>query len=160
MDNVNTQNSDHNVYHRRVVGFFGELSLDYMNMLYLNATGRYDIVSSMPNGNRGFFYPSVGLGFVFTELEPLKGQTILSFGKLRASYAEVGQAADVFNAKPVFISGGGGSGFLDDGLVYPLNGTTGYKYSTTIYNPKLVPQNTKTIEFGLNLKFLNNRLGL
>ena len=58
-------------------------------MLYLNATVRNDIVSSMPRNNRSFTYPSVSLGFIFTELEALKND-VLTYGKIRASYAEVG----------------------------------------------------------------------
>ena len=58
------------------------------NMLYLSGSIRNDIVSSMPRNNRSFTYPSVSLGFIFTELAPLKNN-ILTFGKIRASYAEV-----------------------------------------------------------------------
>jgi len=129
-------------------------------MLFFNATGRYDKVSSMPRDNRGFFYPSVSLGFLFTELGPLKGNSLLSFGKIRASYAEVGQAASSFQPTPVYVSGGASSGFLSYGLVYPFNGVTGYKLTSSLYDPNLKPQNTRTYEFGLDLKFFNNRLGL
>ena len=62
-------------------------------MLYLSGSIRNDIVSSMPRNNRSFTYPSVSLGFIFTELAPLKNN-ILTFGKIRASYAEVGMAGD------------------------------------------------------------------
>lgn len=48
----------------RTVGFFGQLSLSYANQLYLTVTGRNDIVSTMPRGNRSFFYPSVSLGWI------------------------------------------------------------------------------------------------
>src|SRR5690606_42071104 len=51
-----------------------------------------DIVSQMPRDNRSFFYPSVSLGFVLTEIPAIQNATWLSFAKLRASYAEVGQA--------------------------------------------------------------------
>lgn len=80
----------------RTVGFFGQLSLSYANQLYLTVTGRNDIVSTMPRGNRSFFYPSVSLGWIFTELPALKGNHILSYGKLRASFAQVGQAGHYY----------------------------------------------------------------
>jgi len=160
LNNTTTQYANYNKYHRRTVGFFGNLALDYKNMLYFNATGRYDVVSSMPNGNRGFFYPSASLGFIFTELDAVKSLSFLSFGKFRASYAEVGQAADTFNPLPVFVTGGGSSGFLDYGMSYPVTDITGYKLSSTIYDPNLIPQNTSTYELGLDLKFFNNRLGI
>jgi hypothetical protein len=88
----------------------------------------------------------------------LKGNTILPFGKLRLSYAQVGQAGNYQDN--VYTSGGGGSGFITDGIVYPLGGATGYKPSRTLYDPNLKPQNTTNYELGFDLKFLNNRLGL
>lgn len=160
MSNTTTQTNSYDKYNRRTAGFFGNLSVDFRNMLFLNATGRYDIVSSMPTGNRSFFYPSVSLGFVFTELAPLADNKILSFGKARISYAEVGQAASTYLPEPIFVTGGGGSGFLNYGLTYPFGGISGYKPSRTLYDPNLVPQNTSNIELGIELKFLQNRLGV
>lgn len=93
MNNSSVYSSEDKYRKNRTVGNFASLSLAYKNMLYLNATGRNDMVSSMPRKNRSFFYPSVSLGWIFTELEPLKNE-ILTYGKVRASYAEVGQAGD------------------------------------------------------------------
>ncbi len=53
---------------RRVVGFFGNLSLGWKNVAYLTATGRNDIVSNMPTNNRSFFYPSVGARVILTKI--------------------------------------------------------------------------------------------
>lgn len=77
------------------------------NMLYLSGSIRNDIVSSMPRDNRSFTYPSVSLGFIFTELAPLKNN-ILTFGKIRASYAEVGMAGDYTQSYYYTPSYGGG----------------------------------------------------
>ena len=160
LSNTNTQNSFYTSFARRTAGFFGNLNVDYKNMLYFNLTGRQDIVSSMPRDNRTFFYPSASLSWVFTELEALQNNDILSFGKVRVSYAEVGQAADTYYPNPYFVTGGASSGFLDYGVTYPWLGLTGYKLSSTLYDPSLVPQNTKTIELGIDLRFLNNRIGI
>jgi len=160
LSNTNTPSSDYDKYHRRTGGVFANLGVDYKGMLFFNATGRYDKISSMPRDYRGFFYPSISLGFLFTELEAIKGNKILSYGKVRASYSEVGQASNSFQPSPVYITGGGGSGYLQSGLVYPFNGVTGYKLTSTLYDPKLKPQNTSTIEAGIELKFFNNRLGI
>ena len=91
LNNASVFNSSHEYKRKRTVGNFASLSLAWKNMLYLNVTGRNDIVSSMPRDNRSFFYPSVSLGWVFTEVEALKND-ILTFGKIRGSYAEVGMA--------------------------------------------------------------------
>ena len=86
--------SNESLYNKkRTVGNFANLSVAWKNMLYLSGSIRNDIVSSMPRDNRSFTYPSVSLGFIFTELAPLKNN-ILTFGKIRASYAEVGMAGD------------------------------------------------------------------
>jgi TonB-linked SusC/RagA family outer membrane protein len=158
MSNTTTQTADESKSLYRSVGTFGNLSVDFRNMLFFNATGRYDIVSSMPHGNRSFFYPSVSLGWIFTELGPLKGNNIMNYGKIRASYAEVGQAGTY--REMTYGLGGSYSGFLNDGIVYPLGGVSGFRPNSTLYDPKLVPQNTKNWELGIELKFLNNRLGL
>ncbi|MDP2888881.1 MAG: SusC/RagA family TonB-linked outer membrane protein, partial [Bacteroidota bacterium] len=97
IQNATIKDANESKSEARTVGFFGSMSLSYKDILYLNATSRQDIVSTMPRDNRSFFYPSVSLGFVFTELEALKENKILSFGKLRASYAQVGQAGRYYN---------------------------------------------------------------
>ncbi len=135
----------------RTYGFFSNLSLAWKHMLYLSASGRQDVVSSMPHGNRTFFYPSVSLGFIFTELEPLKND-ILTFGKIRASYAEVGQAGSYvqsYYTSPVY--GGGFSSGTP--IQYPINGVSAYIPNSTVYDPNLKPQNTKSYELGLDLAF-------
>ena len=158
MSNTTTQIADESKDLGREVGFFGSLALDFRSMLFLNATGRYDVVSSMPRNNRSFFYPSVSLGFIFTELGPLQGNTILPYGKIRASYAEVGQAGNF--QENVYVLGGAGSGFLTHGIDWPIGGVSGFKPSRTIYDPNLVPQNTANWEIGFEFKFLNNRIGI
>jgi hypothetical protein len=160
LSNTNNQTSGYTSFARRTAGFFGNLNLDYKNMLYFNLTGRQDVVSSMPRDSRTYFYPSASLSWVFTELAGLQDNNILSFGKARLSYAEVGQSADAYYADPYYVTGGANSGFLSSGITYPWLGVTGYKLSATLYDPNLVPQNTKTIEVGFDLRFLNNRIGL
>jgi hypothetical protein len=77
----NTGGDQFDLSHQRVVGFYGSATADYASMLFLTVTGRNDIVSNMPSGNRSYFYPSVSLGFVFTELAGLQDQQVLPFGK-------------------------------------------------------------------------------
>lgn len=143
----------------RTVGFFGQLSLSYANQLYLTVTGRNDIVSTMPRGNRSFFYPSVSLGWIFTELPALKGNHILSYGKLRASFAQVGQAGHYYtNYYYVPTYGSGMYGFTP--VSYPLAGQGSYTPYYVKYDPNLKPQNTMNWEFGADLNFFDNRIRL
>jgi TonB-linked SusC/RagA family outer membrane protein len=158
MDNTTTQTATEEKYRNRTVGTYGNLALSYKNFLFFNTTGRYDIVSTMPRGARAFFYPSVSLGLVFTELPILKDNKVLPYGKIRGSLAQVGQAG-TYNEK-IYYQGGAGSGFLTDGITYPLAGVSGFRPNSTLYDPNLKPQNTKNWELGIELKFLNNRIGI
>ncbi len=127
-------------------------------MLYLNATVRNDIVSSMPRNNRSFTYPSVSLGFIFTELEALKND-VLTYGKIRASYAEVGQAGTYYPSyyrTPVY--GGGFSSGTP--IQYPIGSISSYIPYYKIYDPNLKPQNTKSYEIGADFSFWNGLISL
>lgn len=140
------------------IGNFGNLSLAYKSMLFLNITGRNDMVSTMPRNNRSFFYPSASLGWIFTELPKYKND-FLTFGKLRISYAEVGQAGtyyDTYYTTPGY-SGGFSSGYP---ITYPIGGVVAYTLNSIVYDPNLKPQNTKSYEIGTDLTFLNGLISL
>ncbi|HRX31349.1 MAG: SusC/RagA family TonB-linked outer membrane protein [Bacteroidales bacterium] len=153
LNNVSVYSGGESSTHSRTVGNFGNLSLEYKNMLFLNATGRNDVVSSMPRNNRSFFYPSVSLGWIFTELEPLKND-ILTYGKLRASYAEVGQAGTYY--KSYYTTPTYGGGFSSGTPIqYPIGSIVAYTPYSAVYDPDLKPQNTKSYEAGIDLALLN-----
>ena len=150
MNNISIYQSFEYTNRKRTFGNFGNLALSYRNMLYFNATVRNDLVSSMPQGSRSFTYPSVSLGWIFTEL--IKND-ILTFGKLRASYAEVGQAGDYIDTYYRVPQYGGG---FSSGtpVIYPIKGITAFTMSNTVYDPDLKPQNTRSYEVGADLTFL------
>ncbi len=141
-------------YSRRTVGFFGNASASYKNMLYLGVTGREDIVSYMPRNNRSFFYPSVTGSFILTELDGVKS-SFLDFAKVRAAYAEVGQAADEYQANYFYTPTYGGGFYQFTPVSYPLNGVNAFTPNYKVYDPKLKPQNTQSYEFGFDTKFIN-----
>ncbi len=143
----------------RTVGVFGSMLLSWKSMIFLNATGRNDVVSTMPRGNRTFFYPSVGLSFVATEMAALQDIDWLSYAKIRASYAEVGQAGTFY--ENFFLAPNYEGGFwVGAPIQYPIGGISSYIPSQDLYDPNLKPQNTKSTELGIDLKFFNNRLGI
>ena len=151
--------SNESLYNKkRTVGNFANLSVAWKNMLYLSGSIRNDIVSSMPRDNRSFTYPSVSLGFIFTELAPLKNN-ILTFGKIRASYAEVGMAGDYTQSYYYTPSYGGGF-YMGNPIVYPINGAMAYIPYYKVYDPNLKPQKTKSYELGADLTFLNGLVTL
>ncbi len=129
------------------VGVFGELNLSYKRKLYLSITGRNDWVSTLPVQNRSFFYPSVSASYVFTE-DFLKHSDVLTFGKIRVSWAQVGKA-------PRF--GKVGHYFIPEPN-FPFNGVGGYRSSTALGDPNIKPERDNSFETGTNLRFFKNRL--
>ncbi len=75
---------------KRKLGAFGDLQFSYKNYLFLNLTGRNDWTSTLPQGKNSYFFPSVGLGFVFTDAFNLKGD-VVNYGKLRISGVRVAE---------------------------------------------------------------------
>lgn len=140
---------------RRLIGVFGDAKLEYKSMLYVNVTGRNDWSSTLPTQNRSFFYPSISAGYVFTESLGLSTNPTFNYGKIRASWAEVGK-----DAQPYQIGQ-----YYQLALGFPftsVNGTAvnGFRQSTTYGFEDLSPERTRSLEFGTELKFFNNRLSL
>ncbi|WP_439488397.1 SusC/RagA family TonB-linked outer membrane protein [Algoriphagus sp.] len=133
---------------RRLVGFYGDLMVDYKNYLFLNITGRNDISSTLPENNNSFFYPSVNLGWVFSE--NFNMPSWITFGKLRGSWAEVGKDTNPHILGATFVSPS----------VFPLNGQVGFSKNSNFGDPNLRPELTSSIEFGTQLAFFNNRANL
>ncbi|MFH1160722.1 MAG: SusC/RagA family TonB-linked outer membrane protein [bacterium] len=163
LNNAVTQNSYESTVKIRRAAFYGDLSLSWKSMLYLSVTGRNDWSTTLPAGKNSFFYPSVGGGFIFTELPFLKDNKILPYGKLRASYAIVAKDAPPYATATYF-----GTPYVADGwttglTTWPLMGYPGFAWGTsaeTLGNSELKPEKTKNFEIGADLKFLNNRIGL
>ena len=146
--------------HKRTSAFYADAELNYKRMLFLSITARDEMSSTLPAAHDNFFYPSVGLGWVFTELPGMKEQSVLSFGKVRASFAQVGKDAPVYSLSTPFTSAVFADGFTS-GITFPANGSSGYQISSgiaTIGNPDLKPENTYSYEGGFDLGFLRNRL--
>jgi TonB-linked SusC/RagA family outer membrane protein len=128
-----------------VDGYFTGITLGYKDFLTLDATGRVDRASTLPKENNTYFYPSVSASFLFTRF--LSDIPWINSGKLRLNYAEVGNNApfgslfDVYD-KPT-----------------PFGGTTLFTLPLRKNNPDLKPEKTKSKEAGLEMAFLNNRLG-
>ncbi len=144
----------------RTVGFFGQLNWDYKALFFLGATGRYDIVSTMPSANRGFFYPSFSASFVPSSLAALEDINWLSFAKIRASYAEVGQAGSYYDPYYSAISGYSNGWYASNSISIPYNGASAYAPGSTLYDENLKPQNTQSYELGIDLSFFKNRFGI
>lgn len=160
ISNTSDQNITSSRSHSRTIGNFANATLGWRSTVFFNASVRTDIVSNMPSGERTFTYPSVGVGFVFSELLDLPASSFFNFGRIRASYAEVGQAGPLYVTTTPFVLSSVGTGFTNNGIAFPFGGVTAFQETNSLGNPNLRPQNTKSIELGLQLQFFRNRLGL
>ncbi len=131
---------------KRLVGVYGEARASYKSLAYLTFTGRNDWSSTLPLDNRSYFYSSVSGALVFTELLPKND--ILSFGKVRASWAQVGKDADPYATLTYLATPINYNGFIGVGNVY------------TKGNNNLKPEIQTAWEIGAELRFLKGRLGI
>ncbi|MEM7575407.1 MAG: SusC/RagA family TonB-linked outer membrane protein [Bacteroidota bacterium] len=132
----------------RLMGLYGDISIAYKNAIYLSITGRNDWSSALPAANRSFFYPSVSLGAVISDLTDVS--SVFSYLKLRASYAGIGKDTDPYRTSVVY---GNASGF-------PIESVTGWTRDNQQGAQDLKPERTNTIEFGADMRFFNNRFGI
>lgn len=131
-------------YKDEIQSIFASAELSWKNQLYLTLTGRNDWDSKLAFSNQSsFFYPSVGLSAVLSEM--FKLPEFITYAKVRGSYTVVASSFDRFLTNP------------------------GYEYNSQTHNwenPKVFPmdnmkpEKTKSWEIGLNLKFWKNRLNL
>jgi len=150
-NSVNPPYTRSTYYEKAINSVYAFVELDYKHLLFMDITGRNDWSSTLPKGNNSYFYPSVNLGFAFSELLDLstKDQQVFSFGKIRASYAEVGMSADPYQLEPVYIVDSTSGAF----------GTFGH-ITNTIPSSNLKPERLKSIEFGTDLRFFMDRLSI
>jgi len=139
---------------REVQGIFAGATLAYKNTYTLDATIRRDASSTLPKGNNSYYYPSVSAGFVFSEL--LKEEKDwLSYGKLRANYAQVGSDAPIYITQNTY------------NIATPFDGRAQASISSTrglieaiLANPNLKPEQSRSKEIGVEASFFGSRLGL
>jgi TonB-linked SusC/RagA family outer membrane protein len=127
---------------------FGSAQLGFRNYLFLDVTGRNDWSSTLPVDKNSFFYPSVALSAVLTDILGVDSK-VLSFAKVRASLAQVGNSADPYKLNQVYTSMGLWAGT-----------TPTYTESKVIANRNLKPEITTGKELGVDLRFLQGRVGL
>ncbi len=122
---------------------FASAQVGYKGMVYLDATGRNDWSSTLAyTANTSFFYPSVGLTGILSEMFTMRG---IDFAKVRLSYAQVGNGVSAYDTNPLnSISSVNG---LQVNTTRPLPGT------------ELKPELSTSMEIGLDLRTLQNRLG-
>jgi TonB-linked SusC/RagA family outer membrane protein len=126
---------------------FGEIS--FKNYLFLNLTGRNDWSSALPSDSRSYFYPSVGLTAVVSDM--VSFPTALSYLKLRGSYAIVGNDTDPYRLYRTAQVGIASDGNAQSGVI---------SLSNVMPNPNLKPETTKSLELGFDTRLIKDRIRL
>ena len=134
------------LFERRVNSVFGNVSLGFRDFVFVEASIRNDWSSTLPQANNSYFYPSVSAGLIVTELLPKS--KVLSYAKIRAGYAQVGTDVGPYQTSLAYTAG----------LPYG-NSATAF-LPGTLPNTNLKPGLSSSYEGGIDLKFLNNRIGL
>jgi TonB-linked SusC/RagA family outer membrane protein len=148
--NSNGKNFSYDYSKSGINSIFGSVEVSYNNYLFVTATARKDWFSVLnPNAN-SISYPSLGASFVFSDALTLPSW--FSFGKVRASWAQVGNTNSVRPYQTTLLYGAGSTH-----VGVPLGG---FSSGSNFPNPDLIPFTSTEAEFGAEVRFLKNRLGL
>lgn len=131
-------------YDKKLNSLYAFLNLSYKSYLYLDVTGRNDWSSTLPSNDWSYFFPSFAASFVFTDALNFH-PSWLSFGKIRAAWAEGAVDFDPYQINPVYTTGS-----------FAGEPTSALPTSLPALNYK--PQINRTADFGITLGFLNNRI--
>ncbi len=132
----------------RNAAVYGEIDLAYKDYLFLTVTGRNDWSSTLPKNNNSYFFPSVGLSWVISDMIDMPN--FVTFAKLRSSFAKVGK-----DTRPYVVGR-----YFGVASNFPFGDAVGFDLASSFGDIKLKPEFTNSFEIGLDLRFVNNRFGL
>ena len=131
----------------REVAYFGELAINYKNLVFFNYTHRFEQASTLPKKNRDFNYPGGGVSIIVSDIIPaLKRGNTLSYLKLRGSVAATARLNSPYSTQSVFVDNLASGG--------------GYSYGFFNNNAELKPEKQKTFEVGTEMRLFKSRLSL
>jgi len=145
-NSINPVSSTNDLVERQVNSVLGYAELAFKNQIYLNVTGRNDWSSTLQKPNNSFFYPSASLGVIVSEM--IKFPELISFLKVRGSWANISTDVSPYRTLPVYSTG------------IRWNGQPSLVLPDSLISADLKPNKTISQEYGAELRFLNNRLGI
>lgn len=134
---------------RNMNSVFGSASATWNDFWTVEVTGRNDVSSTLPKGDNSYFYPSVNTSLVLTDAMPALQNRWLSYLKLRASWAEVGNDADPYQLATVY-----------QGNPNQFGGRPQFTLGNNLLEPNLKPEITNSTEGGVEIGFLDGRASL
>lgn len=138
--------SNNYLYERQVNSVFGNVSVGFRDFVFVEASVRNDWSSTLPANNNSYLYPSISAGLIFTEFIPKNN--VLSYGKLRAGYAQVGTDVGPYQTALAYQTS----------TAYGNNSTS--FLPGTLPNANLLPGLSSSYEGGIDLRFLGSRIGV
>jgi TonB-linked SusC/RagA family outer membrane protein len=129
-------------YKKEVNSLYGSTQISWKDQLFLDATARNDWSSTLPKLNNSYFYPSISLSGVITDIFDISSR-VLPYAKLRASWAKVGSDTDPYRLSQVYSAS------------TAWGAQTTFAENNTIFNDALKPEITTALEFGLEARLWN-----
>ena len=132
---------------KSVNSLYASANLGFRNYLFVDLTARNDWSSSLPSDNRSYFYPSAAVSAIITDIFDVKSP-ILSFAKLRAGWARVGNDTDPYRLASTYK------------YENPWGSTPSLSENNALLNANLKPELTSSYEIGTDIRLWQNRIGL
>ena len=132
---------------KSVNSLYAAANLGFRNYLFVDLTARNDWSSSLPSDNRSYFYPSAAVSAVITDIFNVKS-SVLSFAKLRAGWARVGNDTDPYRLASTYK------------YENPWGSTPSLSENNALLNANLKPEITSSYEIGTDIRLWQNRVGV
>lgn len=144
----------------RLLGLYGDFTVNYKSIASLNVTLRNDWSSTFAIGNNSYLYSGFGGSVNFTEWFPQIRNKVIENIKIRGNYATVGKAGDFVYATDSYFGGAGSADGFGPTVTFPFNGVQGFALSNAAGNANLAPEFTTNKEIAVELSFFKNRLNI
>ena len=158
LDNCVDVIPDEYQWQRNIESFYGQLTIDLFDQLYLTGAMRNDGASTFGVAKKRYWYPKASAAWEFTRFKKIP---FISFGKLRAAYGVAGIQPGVYTVlSPYKATEEEFTLYTEADLTASYNGKMGFRHSTTLGNDHIKPERQREFEIGLDMAFLNSRVGL
>ncbi len=131
---------------KKVNSLYGTAEVNYKKAIFVGITARNDWSSALPVQNNSYFYPSLSLSTVISEL--FRMPYAIPFLKVRGSWAQVSNDLDIYSTTPVYENS------------VNWNSNASVYFPNSQLNPDIKPETSTTWEIGSDIRFIKNRIGL
>jgi len=134
---------------KRTFGVFGDFTFGYNNYLFINLSGRNDFTSTLDENNNSYFYPSVGVSAILSDMIPaIADNDFVNYVKFTASNTTSYNDVDPYKINEIYSQSGG----------FPYGNQNGFYLSGTAVSSEIRKEKLVSNEFGLNLELMQKRI--